>query len=164
MAHCLFPLSIWLADEENWKTKNYLERQKVRKLRSNISPFHQISSWKVKGRRKKPPSFQRDIRKTWHNLRQSAPVSGSMKYHEKLQSLQEIRFTSSDQLWGSNRELTTVPLACRTRSPTSLIYPWGCPTNHFASVVVFASRKYTTFFVRWSWFCSTSLKISCSIR
>ena len=124
MAHCLFPLSIWLADEE--KTKNYLERQKVRKLRSNSFSISSDLSWKVK-ERKKNPSFPRDIRKTWHDLRQSAPVSGSMEVSREFAR----NPLCLSRLWGSNRKLTPGPLAYITRSPTPWMYQWVVSHNSF---------------------------------
>ena len=122
-----FPLVFDLQMKKIKKQKNYSEKQKVRKLRSNSFSISSDLSWKVKGRRKTPPSFPRDIPKTWHDLRQSAPVSGSMKYHENLQSLQEIRYTSL----GQQQRINHGPLACMSRSPTPLVYQWVVSHNSF---------------------------------
>ena len=106
---------------------NYLDRQKVRNLHDQtVSPLHQIflEKWR---RGKKNPSFPRDIRKTRHDLRQSAPVSGSMEVSREF-----ARNPSCvSRLWGSNRELTTAPLTCITRSPIPWIYQWVVSHNSF---------------------------------
>ena len=169
--------------------KNYLERQKIRNLRSslkkqptfrnantgflrlvagrgrgstgylrsNISPFHYLS-WKVKGRKNRFRSFPRVIQRT------------SQAWWKYRENLQQIRYASP--LWGNSSELATAPRARMTRSSTGFAM-CGVPQVISALLLMLpaeiesvsvASRKYTTFFVRWSRFWSTLLKISYIVR
>ena len=150
--------------------KNYLESQKP--TRSNSFSISSDLSVKVKGR-KKIPILPAGYSENVNGLRQSAPVSGSMEVSREFAR----NPLCLSRLGGSNRELTTVPLACMTRSPTPWIYHWvvslkWCPTTHFGSVanvlkskVLFRRRGSIphSSFVEVG-FCSTLLKISCSIR
>ena len=138
---------------------NYLDKQKVRNLDDQtVSSFHQIFLEKWRRGKKTLPSrgiFGKHDMISGNRLLSQA----RWKYHEKLCKKSVMPLSLS--LWHLWHD----------HPPLEFTSGW-CPTTHFGSVAnvlkskVFlpASRKYTTFFVRWSWFCSTLLKISCIVR
>ena len=147
------------------KKINYLDRQKVRNLHDQtVSPFHQI--FLEKWRRGKRPLPSRGIFGKHDMILGNRLLSQARwKYQENLQ---EIRYASQQQ------KINHCPFGMYDTIIHPLNLPvGGVPQLISALLLIFwnrkcfcrrASRKYTTFFVRWSWLCSTLLKTSCIVR
>ena len=115
------------------------------------------------GPKEKPPSFPRDIRRTsW----------AWWKYRKNLQK----KLVMPLPIIMQRQKINHCPFGMHGTIIHPLIHQWVVSHNSFrllmlpaeikrtSKSVSVATRNFPTFFVRWSWFCSTLLKISCIVR